>query len=64
MKRLFILGLLVAGAATFTACKKDYTCTCSAGGVSSSTEYTGLSKSQASAQESLCTLAGCTWASN
>ncbi len=60
MKKVLVA---VAVVAFFASCKKDYTCTCTAFGVSTSVDYNGLSKSEADDAEAACTATGiCTWA--
>ena len=60
MKKVLVA---VAVVAFFASCKKDYTCTCSVLGISTSADYNGLSKSEADDAEAACTTGGiCTWA--
>lgn len=60
MKKVLVA---VAVVAFFASCKKDYTCTCSILGTSTSVDYNGLSKSEAETAEAACTTGGiCTWA--
>lgn len=60
MKKVFVA---VAVVALFASCKKDYTCTCEAFGVSTSVDYNGLSKSEAETAETACTSSSlCKWA--
>jgi hypothetical protein len=69
MKKIFAAVAIVA---LFASCKKDYTCTCSVGGVVASTvSYDGLSKGDADDAEAACTAGsitvngvttGCAWA--
>ncbi len=55
--------LAVAVVAFFASCKKDYTCTCTVFGTTTSTDFEGLSKSEAEDLEEDCTEGGiCTWA--
>lgn len=65
MKKVLLLAV-VGGFLSLTSCKKDYTCTTSFtfNGETTTTEtpYNGLKKSEASAQKTVCTLAGGTWA--
>ena len=59
MKKFIAVGsLAVLGVVALASCKKDYTCTYAG----AETTYTGLSKTQANAQETLCTLGGGAWA--
>lgn len=52
MKKIFAA---VAVVALFASCTKDYTCTCSVGGVVASTaNLNGLSKSEAKDAEATC----------
>lgn len=67
MKKVLVASAFaVLGVVALSSCKKDYTCsysiTSNGSTVSSSTSYTGLSKSEAKAQETLCTLNSGTWA--
>lgn len=61
-KVLAISAFAILGVAALSSCKKDYTC--DYGGTYEKQTYTGLTKTQASAQESLCTLGGGTWSKN
>jgi len=61
-KVLSIGGFAVLGIVALSSCKKDYTCTFSAGSVSTSQTYTDLTKTQADAQETNCEFLGGTWA--
>jgi hypothetical protein len=55
--------LAVAVVAFFASCKKDYTCTCSILGTTTTVEYPDLNKSDADAAKTACTTGGfCTWA--
>ena len=56
-KVLAISAFAILGVAALSSCKKDYTCTYNG----SEATYTGLSKSQATAQKSNCVLTGGTW---
>lgn len=47
MKKLSILAVAVIFTLGLTSCKKDYTCTCTVGGVSSATEIKDAKKSDA-----------------
>lgn len=59
MKKLLFAVIAVAALAS---CKKDYTCTCTSGGYTSTTDYEGLSNSQADAAQLSCELStACTW---
>ncbi|MEX2595991.1 MAG: hypothetical protein WEC59_03595 [Salibacteraceae bacterium] len=63
MKKLLLPVALVAFVFAGTSCKKDYTCTCEVFGISTTTEYNGLSKSEADDAEAACTSTNvCTWA--
>lgn len=57
-KVLAISAFAILGVAALSSCKKDYTCDYGDGETYS---YTGLSKSQATAAKSACTLGGGTW---
>lgn len=60
MKKLFVYGCVaVLGAASLASCKKDYTCTFTDG--DATITYSKLSKTQATAAKSNCTLMGGTW---
>lgn len=62
MKKILVA---VAVVAFFASCKKDYTCTCDFAGVKTTTDFNGLSKSDADAAKTTCTasiLGTCTWA--
>jgi hypothetical protein len=60
MKKVLVA---VAVVAFFASCKKDYTCTCSILGTTTTVDYPGLSKSEAETAEAGCTVGGlCTWA--
>ena len=55
--------LAVAVVAFFASCKKDYTCSCTILGTTTSVDYPGLSKDEAKTTEAACTTGGfCTWA--
>ena len=55
--------LAVAVVAFFASCKKDYTCTCTLLGTTTTTDFPGLNKSDADAAKTSCTSTGiCTWA--
>lgn len=60
-KVLAIGGFAVLGVVALSSCKKDYTCTYTSGSTSTSETYTGLSKTQAEAQETNCKFFGGTW---
>ena len=71
MKKVLFFVAVIA-AASMTSCTKDYTCTCTASGVESITEYPGLNNEEAEAAETACNNAdqatklisadnGCTW---
>lgn len=47
MKKVLAIIAIVAFAASFSACKKDYTCTCTVGGLSIPITYTKVKKSYA-----------------
>lgn len=47
MKKIFSLLAVVAILASFTSCKKDYTCTCTIAGVDTATPLDDQSKSDA-----------------
>lgn len=60
MKKLFVYGCVaVFASASLISCKKDYTCTFSDS--NSNVTYSKLSKTQATAAKSSCTMAGGTW---
>lgn len=62
MKKLIALGAFaVLGVAALTSCKKDYTCTYTSNGVSTSQDYTGLNKAEAETAETQCQLLGGVW---
>ena len=48
MKKITLIAAVIV-AASFASCKKDYTCTCSAGGGSNITKIIGVSKKTAQA---------------
>ena len=56
-----LLFAVVLGAVSFTSCKKDYTCTWTFGGQTTTTEYEGLSSSEADDVETVCKLSGGTF---
>ena len=62
MKKLFAFGaaaLLVFG---MSSCSKDYTCDCEVFGITTSTPFNDLSKSDAETLQSQCEVGGiCTW---
>lgn len=67
MKKVLVASAFaVLGVVALSSCKKDYTCTYSVTSngstISSSQTYTGLSSSQAKAQETACAFDGGTWA--
>lgn len=67
MKKVLVASAFAFfGVLALSSCKKDYTCSYSVTSngttASSSQTYTGLSKSQATAQETACKLNGGTWA--
>ena len=49
MKKIAPIVAIVALGAMFTSCKKDYKCTCTAGGQSYTTELKDVKKSDAKA---------------
>lgn len=60
MKKVLLACAVVA---FFASCKKDYTCTCTVFGTSTSVDYPGLNKGDAKTAETACTSTGiCTWA--
>ncbi|MEX1188623.1 MAG: hypothetical protein WED33_05150 [Bacteroidia bacterium] len=60
MKKVLVAVAIVA---FFASCKKDYTCTCTAFGISTSTDFNDLNSSDADDAETACTSTGiCTWA--
>jgi len=63
MKRVIALSaFVVLGVASMTSCKKDYQCTCTSGGFTSTVDYDGLTKAEATSAETACTFASsCTW---
>lgn len=61
MKKLFAFAAVTLMFAA-TSCKKDYTCSVEANGVSVSATYTGLTKSEAKDLQSQCEAGGGTWA--
>ena len=50
--------LAVAVVAFFASCKKDYTCTCTLLGTTTTTDFPGLNKSDADAAKTSCTSTG------
>ncbi|HZH85671.1 MAG TPA: hypothetical protein VFD77_00045 [Brumimicrobium sp.] len=58
MKKVLFVGM-VFGALALTSCKKDYTCKHTDSFYDQ--EYKDLSKTQATAAKSTCTLSGGTW---
>lgn len=61
-KGLVLSAFAVFGVLALSSCKKDYTCSFTSNGSTVSTEYTGLTKAQAEAQETNCKFVGGTWA--
>ncbi len=47
MKKIAPIAAIALFAVAFTSCKKDYTCTCTINGQSSSYKYTKVKKSDA-----------------
>lgn len=59
MKKVLFAVLAVAALAS---CKKDYTCSCTSGGLTISEDYYDLDKNQAAAQQLDCEqFSACTW---
>lgn len=61
-KGLVLSAFAVFGVLALSSCKKDYTCSWTSGDETYSQTYTGLSKSEAEAQEVNCKFVGGTWA--
>jgi hypothetical protein len=60
MKKVMLA--LAAGVVLFASCKKDYVCTCTIDDVTTTTDYEGLSKAEATTAETACKLSTyCTW---
>lgn len=47
MKKFFVPALAVLFIVGMTSCKKDYTCTCTVGGVESTSTFEDVKKSEA-----------------
>lgn len=47
MKKMFLSGMVVMMALSFSSCKKDYTCTCTIGGIEIPTTIKDVKKSEA-----------------
>ena len=60
MKKVFVIASV--GMLLFASCKKDYTCTITVLGISSTAQYPGLNKSDAKAAQTACEAATGTWA--
>jgi len=60
-KVLGVAAVAVLGVVALASCKKDYTCSVTVSGMTTSVEYPGLSKSEAESAESACKSGGGTW---
>jgi hypothetical protein len=62
MKKLVLFASAAMIVLSMASCKKDYTCTCTFFGITSSYEYKDLKKKDADALGAACTSSSiCTW---
>ena len=60
-KVLGVAAFAVLGVVALSSCKKDYQCSFTTSGITTSVDYPGLNKADAESVETTCKAAGGTW---